>query len=139
MSSAAVLRALGVGAMATLAVVAVVGLARAAAFDAEATRLATLGALVGGNLLMLQWYRHAAGIQDERRGNQAFGWLLAAVAATCAAVLLAAPLLPQFGLPDDVALQVAGAVLGAIAVAAALRLRRRAAQESAPSPRELGA
>ena len=125
--------------MATLAVVAVVVLARAAAFDAAATRLATLGALVGGNLLMLQWYRHAAGIQDERRGNQAFGWLLAAVAATCAAVLLAAPLLPQFGLPDDVALQVGrrGARCDRRRGGASAAPTR--GPESAPSPRELGA
>lgn len=126
-SRGAVLRALGIGALAMLGVGLVVALARWAALEAEWVRLASLGGLVAGNLLMLQWYRSAAGTRDAQGSNRAFGWLLAGVAAACAAVLLAAPLLPQFGLPDHAGLGFTGLALALAAAFAAWRLRARSA------------
>ena len=54
---AAVLRALGIGQLALLGLVMVVALTRVAGLGAEWMRLATLGALVVGNLLLLQLQR----------------------------------------------------------------------------------
>ena len=104
--------------------------ARWAELGADWMRLATLGALVAGNLLMLQRYRHHAGGHDAQRGNRTFAWLLAGVAAACAAILFAAPVLPQLGLPDHDALRVAGALFGVLGAVLAYRLRNSGAPQA---------
>jgi hypothetical protein len=63
--------------------------------------------------------------------NRAFGWLLAGVAAACAALLVAAPWLPQLGFPHDARLGLAAAFFAAAALWAVHRARRgRARGES---------
>lgn len=119
-----VLRSLGIGLIAFLALVLVVGLARRADLDASWLRLITLGALIVGNLLMLQRFRHMAGIRDRQRSNRAFGWLLAGAAVACAGILLAAPLLPQLGLPSHDGLRVLAVLFAGLSVLLGLRLRR---------------
>jgi Ca2+-transporting ATPase len=126
-SAAAVWRALGIGLAALLGLTLVVALARWANLGDAWMRLATLGALVVGNLLMLQRYRHGAGTHDAQRSNRAFVWLLAGVAAACAVILFAAPVLPQLGFPDHDALRIVALVFGVLGAVLAYRLRRSGA------------
>ena len=130
-SQAAALRALGIGLAALTGLVLVVALARWADLGDAWVRLATLGALVVGNLLMLQRYRHRAGTHDSPRSNRAFVWLLAGVALACAVILFAAPVLPQLGLPDHDVLRIAAVLCGALGAALAYWLRRSAAANPA--------
>ena len=126
-SAASVLRALGIGLVALLGLVMVVALTRIAGLAAEWTRLATLGALVVGNLLMLQRYRYAAAAHDAQQGNRAFAWLLAGAAIAWAAILFAASVVPQLGLPGDPALALGGVLFALLGAVLAYRLRGGAA------------
>jgi Ca2+-transporting ATPase len=130
-SAASVLRALGIGLVALLGLVMVVALTRIAGLAAEWTRLATLGALVIGNLLMLQRYRYAAAAHDARQGNRAFAWLLAGAAIAWAAILFAASVVPQLGLPGHPALALGGVLFALLGAVLAYRLRGGGA---APQP-----
>jgi P-type Ca2+ transporter type 2C len=130
-SRPSVLRALGIGLAALLGLVIVVMLTQWGGLAADWMRLATLGALVVGNLLMLQRYRYAAGAHETRHGNRAFAWLLAGVALACAVIVFAAPFVPQLGLPDDASLRVAGAAFVVLGAALAYRARRMLAGEPA--------
>ena len=130
-SRTSVQRALGIGLLALLGLALVVGLARFAQLGADWTRLATFGALVAGNLWMLQRYRKTAGTLDEAHTNRAFAWLLVGVAGMIAAILLSTSVLPQLGMPDHPGLH--GAALGFALLGAtmAYRLRRSARRDSA--------
>jgi Ca2+-transporting ATPase len=123
-SPAAVLRALWVGLVALAGLVLVVALARSADLDDAWLRLVALGALIVGNVLILQRYRHRSRVRNREHTNRAFSWLLVAVAAACAVILLAAPLLPQLGLPGHDALRVVALVLGGFGAVLVHRLRR---------------
>lgn len=93
----AVLRALGVGAVALGAVVAVQVAGRWAALSDEGLRLAGLATLVAGNLAMLQWFRGGRDALAVRNGS--FDLLVLGVAATFALLLLVPQLARLFGLP----------------------------------------
>lgn len=93
----AVLRALGVGAVALAAVVAVQAGGRWAGWSDEGLRLAGLATLVAGNLAMLQWFRGGRDALAVRNGS--FDLLVLGVAATGALLLLVPPLARVFGLP----------------------------------------
>jgi len=93
----AVQRALGVGAVALAAVVAVQVAGRWAGWSDEGLRLAGLATLVAGNLAMLQWFRGGRDALAVRNGS--FDLLVLGVAATGALLLLVPPLARLFGLP----------------------------------------
>ena len=86
----AVVRALAVGGVALLAVVALQWLGQRAALSDAGLRLAGLATIVVGNLAMLQWFR--GGFGRARHGNRAFLGLLLGVC-TLGLVLLGVPAL----------------------------------------------
>ncbi len=96
-SPAAIVRALAVGGVALVVLIAVQQLGHALRFSDAALRLAGLATLIVGNLAMLQWFR--SGPRRPRGGNPAFHALLLGVCAMCALVLLIAPLNIAFGFP----------------------------------------
>jgi P-type Ca2+ transporter type 2C len=132
--------ALGSGAVALGLTAAVVGLGLWAALDTDWLRLTTLLSLIGGNLLLLGWYRRGEHLRSSRRGNRTFRWLLVGVAAALALVAGLSPFVPPFGLPTHPAVMQAGIGLAVLAAAGALALWRSRARQpgaataSAPSP-----
>ncbi|HWK85074.1 MAG TPA: cation-translocating P-type ATPase [Caldimonas sp.] len=96
-SPAATVRALAIGGIGLIVLVAVQQLGHVLHYSDAALRLAGLATLVVGNLAMLQWFR--SGPLHSRGGNQAFHVLLLGVCAMCALVLLVAPLNTAFGFP----------------------------------------
>jgi len=95
-SPRAVAHALVIGGLALLAVVMVQWAGHRAALSDEALRLAGLGTIVVGNLLMLQWFR--GGFRAVRT-NRMFHALLLGVCGLGSAVLLVGPLSNAFGFP----------------------------------------
>jgi Ca2+-transporting ATPase len=131
LSSHAIERALAIGALATLVVVALIVAGSLLGLEAPALRVAALGGLIASNLVMLRWYLRGAARGHGAR-NRAFGWLLAGVGAACAALLVAAPWFPQLGFPHDARLGLAAAFFAAAALWAVHRARRgRARADSA--------
>lgn len=119
LSAAATRRAVAVGGLAFALTAVTLALGQLAALDAAWMRLAALLSLIGGNLLMLVWYRRGAQLHDLRRANLAFQWLLVGVTAALGLIALLSPVVPQLGLPVHPVLQVLGWLLGAVAAAAA--------------------
>ena len=101
-SGAEVLRALAIGGLALLAVLAVQLAGRAQQWTDASLRLAGLASLVAANLAMLQWFRR--GTASSSGPNPAFQGLVLAVCAMAAAILLVAPLRSLFGFPRDIPL-----------------------------------
>ena len=93
----AIARALGVGAMALLAVVVVQWLGHRAALSDPALRLAGFCTIVAGNLVMLQWFR--GGLRRSRPSNRVFLVLLLGVCALGLLLLLTPPMSAALGFP----------------------------------------
>lgn len=93
-------RALAVGGLAFAGVALLQWAARSAGAPIEMLRLASLGGIVAGNLLMLMWFRGLRADHDHT--NRVFSALLAGIAVV-ALVLLGVPGVgPMFGLPAQV-------------------------------------
>jgi Ca2+-transporting ATPase len=93
----ALARALGVGAVALLAVVVVQWAGHMAQLSDEGLRMAGIATIVVGNLAMLQWFR--GGRHAVRRGNRVFHALLLGVCLLSLLVLLTPTVASLFGLP----------------------------------------
>lgn len=124
---AAVRRALAVGGVALLAVVASQWLGQMAQLSDEGLRLAALVTIVVGNLAMLRWFR--GGFQRAPRVNPAFEWLRLGVCVLGLTVLLIPGASAAFGLPTELDTRWVLALLGMPAAWAAWRL---AANSQAP-------
>jgi Ca2+-transporting ATPase len=120
----AVVRALSLGGLALLAVVAVQWLGHRAALSDEALRLAGLATIVAGNLAMLQWLRGGRG--HARAVNRVFLGLLLGVCALGLALLLVPALRGALGFPAALDERWVLAALGAPAGWALWRLARAA-------------
>jgi Ca2+-transporting ATPase len=94
---ASIAKALGVGGVALLFVVAVQAVASALGAGDDGLRLAGVASVIVGNIAMLQWFRR--GSAAGRSGNRAFHTLLLGVCLLSALVLLAPPVTGAFGLP----------------------------------------
>ena len=129
---AAVRRALTVGGVALLAVIASQWLGHMARLSDEGLRLAALVTIVVGNLAMLRWFRGGR----APRVNPAFEWLRLGVCALGLAVLLIPGASAAFGLPADLDAPWVVALLAIPIIWAGWRL---AAYCNAPSPRSAGA
>ena len=117
-SLAAVRRALAVGGIALLAVVASQWLGHMARLSDEGLRLAALATIVVGNLAMLRWFRGGR----APHVNPAFEWLRLGVCALGLAVLLIPGASTAFGLPAELDARWVLALLGVPAAWAAWRL-----------------
>jgi len=117
-SLAAVRRALTVGGVALLAVVASQWLGHMAQLSDEGLRLAALVTIVVGNLAMLRWFRGGR----APRVNPAFEWLRLGVCVLGLAVLLIPGASAAFGLPAELDARWVLALLGVPAAWAAWRL-----------------
>ena len=117
-SLAAVRRALVVGGVALLAVVASQWLGHMAQLSDEGLRLAALATIVIGNLAMLRWFRGGR----TPHVNPAFEWLRLGVCALGLATLLIPGASAAFGLPIDLDPRWVLALLGTPAAWAAWRL-----------------
>jgi Ca2+-transporting ATPase len=119
---ASVARALAVGAVALLAVIAVQAAGRAASLSDPALRLAGLATIVVGNFAMLLWFR--GGLRVSPHPNRAFDALVLGVCALGALVLVLPPLRAAFGLPGALDATPILALLAAPAVWTLWRLGR---------------
>jgi Ca2+-transporting ATPase len=120
-SLADALRALAVGGLAFAGVALLQWAARSAGASTEVLRLASLGGIVAGNLLMLMWVRGLRADHDHT--NRMFSALLSGIAVV-GLVLLGVPGLgPVFGLPAQV--PAPGLLLLAVLAAWGLRGLRR--------------
>jgi Ca2+-transporting ATPase len=93
----AALRALGVGTLSFVAVALGQWLGHMAGFSDEALRLTGLAAIVGGNLLMLQWFRRDGRFASAP--NRRFSALLLGVCGIGLLTLLVDPVCALLGLP----------------------------------------
>lgn len=115
---AAVRRALAVGGVALLAVIASQWLGHMAQLSDEGLRLAALVTIVVGNLAMLRWFRGGR----APRVNPAFEWLRLGVCVLGLPVLLIPGASAAFGLPAELDARWVLALLGVPAAWAAWRL-----------------
>ena len=93
----AALRALAAGAIAFAGVAGAYALGALAGAAVEQLRLLVLAAIVGGNLLLLRWFRGSA--RDHDASNPVYLTLLAVLGAVCAALLAVPWAARAFGLP----------------------------------------
>lgn len=117
-SLAAVRRALAVGGVALLAVVASQWMGRMAQLSDEGLRLAALVTIVVGNLAMLRWFRGGR----VPRVNPVFEWLRLGVCVLGLAILLIPGASAAFGLPSELDARWVLALLGVPTAWAAWRL-----------------
>ncbi len=104
-------RAMALGALGLLVVVAAPLAAQAAGAAIDTRRALALAALVGSNLALLVWFRRGGQAAGPGPRNPVFAWLLLGLSAACGAVLSLEPLTRRFGLPWSPAVQFAGIAL----------------------------
>jgi P-type Ca2+ transporter type 2C len=126
-SARAAARALALGGVALLPVIGVQAYGRAAGWTDETLRMLAMGAIVAGNLMLLQVFR--AGLTRVGPANADFLRLLAGVGLTTLAVLALAPLRGVLGFPAVLQAPLTTALVALLTLALGLRLLhlRRAA------------
>jgi P-type Ca2+ transporter type 2C len=122
------LRALAAGMVGLAAVWCVQGAALWAQLSAPWCRMWALSTVIVTNLILLQWFRSGGQVLSRQSSNRVFGWLCACLALIYGGVL-ALPLLAQaFGFPQVRELQIGGAALLLLGMAAAVLLWRHRPQ-----------